>query len=119
MDGLLDKENVLMTAILDNGIFHIIQLDEAARRHWRAGEADAKHDSRLSNSCHACSSPGAITRCDVHTAVAELIKGIILMATPTPGAGLAELHTGPASIRFGREIVCAYTVGTLTEYIFA
>ncbi|KAJ7029390.1 SIT4 phosphatase-associated protein-domain-containing protein [Mycena alexandri] len=54
---------------------------------------------------------------DVHTVVAELIKGIISMATPTPGAGLAELHTGPASNRFARELARADSVGTLAEYV--
>ncbi|KAJ7154198.1 SIT4 phosphatase-associated protein-domain-containing protein, partial [Mycena filopes] len=54
---------------------------------------------------------------DVHTVVAELIKGIISMATPTPGAGLSELHTGPASNRFARELARADSVGTLAEYI--
>ncbi|KAJ6526260.1 SIT4 phosphatase-associated protein-domain-containing protein [Mycena vulgaris] len=54
---------------------------------------------------------------DVHTVVAELIKGIISMATPTPGAGLAELHTGPASNRFARELARADSVATLAEYI--
>jgi serine/threonine-protein phosphatase 6 regulatory subunit 3 len=54
---------------------------------------------------------------DVHTVVAELIKGIISMATPTPGAGLAELHTGPASNRFARELARVDSVSTLAEYI--
>ncbi|KAJ6531097.1 SIT4 phosphatase-associated protein-domain-containing protein [Mycena capillaripes] len=54
---------------------------------------------------------------DVHTVVAELIKGIISMATPAPGAGLAELHTGPASNRFARELARADSVTTLAEYI--
>ncbi|KAJ7933779.1 hypothetical protein B0H13DRAFT_2500521 [Mycena leptocephala] len=40
------------------------------------------------------------------------------MATPTPGAGLAELHIGPASNRFARELAaCADSVSTLAEYI--
>ncbi|KAJ7080423.1 SIT4 phosphatase-associated protein-domain-containing protein [Mycena belliarum] len=54
---------------------------------------------------------------DVHTVVAELIKGIISMATPTPGAGLTELHTGPASNRFARELARADSVATLAGYI--
>ncbi|KAJ7772937.1 SIT4 phosphatase-associated protein-domain-containing protein [Mycena maculata] len=54
---------------------------------------------------------------DVHTVVAELIKGIISMATPAPGAGLAELHTGPASNRFARELARADSVATLASYI--
>ncbi|KAJ7685736.1 SIT4 phosphatase-associated protein-domain-containing protein [Mycena polygramma] len=54
---------------------------------------------------------------DVHTVVAELIKGIISMATPAPGAGLAELHTGPASNRFARELAGVDSVTTLAEYI--
>ncbi|KAF8205512.1 SIT4 phosphatase-associated protein-domain-containing protein [Mycena galopus ATCC 62051] len=56
---------------------------------------------------------------DVHTVVAELIKGIISMATPAPGAGLAELHTGPASNRFARELARIDSVSTLAEYILA
>ncbi|KAJ7481056.1 SIT4 phosphatase-associated protein-domain-containing protein, partial [Mycena galericulata] len=54
---------------------------------------------------------------DVHTVVAELIKGIISMATPAPGAGLAELHTGPASNRFARELARSDSVATLASYI--
>ncbi|KAF7364013.1 hypothetical protein MSAN_01060000 [Mycena sanguinolenta] len=56
---------------------------------------------------------------DVHTVVAELIKGIISMATPAPGAGLAELHTGPASNRFARELARVDSVSTLGEYILS
>ncbi|KAJ7878983.1 SIT4 phosphatase-associated protein-domain-containing protein, partial [Mycena olivaceomarginata] len=56
---------------------------------------------------------------DVHTVVAELIKGIISMATPAPGAGLAELHTGPASNRFARELARVDSVTTLAEYILS
>ncbi|KAJ7264879.1 SIT4 phosphatase-associated protein-domain-containing protein [Mycena haematopus] len=56
---------------------------------------------------------------DVHTVVAELIKGIISMATPAPGAGLAELHTGPASNRFARELARVDSVSTLAEYILS
>ncbi|KAJ7633140.1 SIT4 phosphatase-associated protein-domain-containing protein [Roridomyces roridus] len=54
---------------------------------------------------------------DVHTVVAELIKGIISMATPAPTAGLAELHTGPASNLFAREIARTDSVTTLASYI--
>jgi serine/threonine-protein phosphatase 6 regulatory subunit 3 len=42
---------------------------------------------------------------DVHTVVADVIKGIISMAAPSPGAGLTEgLQNGPASNRFAREL---------------
>ncbi|KAK7038262.1 SIT4 phosphatase-associated protein-domain-containing protein [Favolaschia claudopus] len=54
---------------------------------------------------------------DVHTVVAELIKGIISMATPAPGAGFTELHTGPASNRFARELARVDSVSTLAGYI--
>ena len=39
----------------------------------------------------------------MHTVVSELIKGIISMAAPSPGAGLSEgLHNGPASNIFAQ-----------------
>lgn len=55
---------------------------------------------------------------DVHTVVAELIKGIISMATPSPGAGLTEgLHNGPASNRFARQLARRESITTLMTYI--
>jgi len=50
--------------------------------------------------------------------VAELIKGIISMATPSPGAGLTEgLQNGPASNRFARELAHPNSVSKLTDYM--
>src|ERR1700722_11013166 len=55
---------------------------------------------------------------DVHTVVAELIKGIISVATPSPGAGLTEgLQNGPASNRFARELARRDSVATLVGYM--
>lgn len=55
---------------------------------------------------------------DVHTVVAELIKGIISMATPSPGAGLTEgLQNGPASNRFARELAHRDSVTKLATYM--
>lgn len=55
---------------------------------------------------------------DMHTVVAELIKNIISMAAPSPGAGLTEgLSNGPASNRFARELAQRDNVQTLVEYI--
>lgn len=56
---------------------------------------------------------------DIHTVVAELIKGIISMATPAPGAGLTELQHGPASNRFARELAHPDSVSKLAAYILA
>ncbi|KAF9462719.1 SIT4 phosphatase-associated protein-domain-containing protein [Collybia nuda] len=57
---------------------------------------------------------------DIHTIVAELIKGIISMATPSPGAGLTEgLQNGPASNRFARELASTVSIEKLTNYILA
>lgn len=55
---------------------------------------------------------------DIHTVVAELIKGIISMATPSPGAGLTEgLQNGPASNRFARELARRDSVSKLVTYM--
>lgn len=55
---------------------------------------------------------------DIHTVVAELIKGIISMATPSPGAGLTEgLQNGPASNRFARELAHRDNITTLASYM--
>ncbi|KAF8884827.1 SIT4 phosphatase-associated protein-domain-containing protein [Infundibulicybe gibba] len=55
---------------------------------------------------------------DIHAVVAELIKGIISMATPSPGAGLTEgLQNGPASNRFARELAHKNSISTLVSYI--
>ncbi|PFH48504.1 hypothetical protein AMATHDRAFT_65352 [Amanita thiersii Skay4041] len=55
---------------------------------------------------------------DVHTVVAELIKNIITMATPSPGAGISDgLQNGPASNRFARELAQRDTVQKMMSYI--
>jgi serine/threonine-protein phosphatase 6 regulatory subunit 3 len=55
---------------------------------------------------------------DIHTVVAELIKGIISMATPSPGAGLTEgLQNGPASNRFARELAHPKSISKLVDYM--
>lgn len=55
---------------------------------------------------------------DMHTVVSELIKGIISMAAPSPGAGLTEgLQNGPASNRFARELAHRDSISTLAGYI--
>ncbi|TFK68279.1 SAPS-domain-containing protein [Pluteus cervinus] len=55
---------------------------------------------------------------DVHTVVAELIKGIISMAAPSPGVGLTEgLQNGPASNRFARELAHKDSIAKLISYI--
>lgn len=56
----------------------------------------------------------------MHTVVSELIKGIISMASPSPGAGLTEnLANGPASNRFARELAHRDSVSKLVDYILA
>ncbi|KAJ7301034.1 hypothetical protein DFH08DRAFT_946192 [Mycena albidolilacea] len=45
----------------------------------------------------------------------EVNLGIISMVTPAPGAGLVELHIGPASNRFTRELARVNSVTTLAE----
>lgn len=56
---------------------------------------------------------------DMHTVVAELIKGIISMAAPSPGAGLGSdgLNNGPASNKFARELASRDSVTKLVGYI--
>src|ERR1700722_18266573 len=55
---------------------------------------------------------------DIHTVVADVIKGIISMAAPSPGAGLTEgLQNGPASNRFARELAHRDSVLRLAGYM--
>jgi serine/threonine-protein phosphatase 6 regulatory subunit 3 len=55
---------------------------------------------------------------DVHTIVADVIKGIISMAAPSPGAGLTEgLQNGPASNRFARELAHRSRLLNLAGYM--
>lgn len=52
---------------------------------------------------------------DIHNAVADLMKGIISMATPTPASGL--LDPSPASNLFARELASKEMVEKMTSYI--
>ncbi|KIP08741.1 hypothetical protein PHLGIDRAFT_363378, partial [Phlebiopsis gigantea 11061_1 CR5-6] len=55
---------------------------------------------------------------DKHTVVAELIKGIISMAAPSPAVGLGEgPGAGIASNRFARELASPASVAKLVGYI--
>ncbi|KAJ6622941.1 SIT4 phosphatase-associated protein-domain-containing protein [Mycena sp. CBHHK59/15] len=93
-------------------LVRIIQLDEqpggAGVLEWLSSE---NLMSRLLDLLAPSQSP------DIHTVVAELIKGIISMATPAPGAGLTELQNGPASNRFARELARSDSVSKLAGYI--
>ena len=53
---------------------------------------------------------------DMHTVVAELIKGIISMAAPSPGAGLADNQVPPSNC-FARELAHRDNVSKLVSYI--
>lgn len=52
---------------------------------------------------------------DMHNAVADLVKGIISMATPTPASGLMD--PAPASNLFARELASEEIVNKLVSYI--
>ena len=52
---------------------------------------------------------------DMHNVVADLIKGIISMATPTPASGLMD--PVPASNLFARELASREMVDRLVSYI--
>ena len=55
---------------------------------------------------------------DMHTVVAELIKGIISMAAPSPAAGVSDgLSHPPASNIFARELAHRDNVSKLVSYI--
>lgn len=57
---------------------------------------------------------------NMHTVVADLIKGIISMAAPSPAAGLGDgMSNGPASNRFARELAHRNSVTKLTSYILS
>ncbi|TFK36388.1 SIT4 phosphatase-associated protein-domain-containing protein [Crucibulum laeve] len=53
---------------------------------------------------------------DIHTVVAELLKGIISLANPSPGAGVTE-QNGPSSNRFARELADRDGVAKLVSYM--
>jgi len=52
---------------------------------------------------------------DMHNVVADLIKGVISMATPTPASGLMD--PVPASNLFARELASRETADRLVSYI--
>lgn len=55
---------------------------------------------------------------DMHTVVAELIKGIISMAAPSPAVGISDgLSHPPASNVFARELAHRDNVSKLVSYI--
>ena len=55
---------------------------------------------------------------DMHTVVAELIKGIISMAAPSPAAGISDgLNHPPASNVFARELAHRDSVTKLVSFI--
>lgn len=57
---------------------------------------------------------------DMHTVVAELIKGIISMAAPSPGVGLGDgMGSQPASNQFARELARRESIVTLTSFILS
>lgn len=54
----------------------------------------------------------------MHSVVAELIKGIISMSAPSPGAGLTEgLQNGPASNLFARQLAQRENVAKMVGYM--
>ncbi|KAG6833098.1 hypothetical protein H0H87_011509 [Tephrocybe sp. NHM501043] len=94
-------------------IIRIIQLDEqpsgAGVLEWLSSENFMGRLIELLSPTHTS---------DVHAVVADLIKGIISMSTPSPGAGLTEgLHNGPASNRFARELAEKGNVEKLASYM--
>ena len=55
---------------------------------------------------------------DMHTVVAELIKGIISMAAPSPNAGISDgINHPPASNIFARELARRESVSKLASFI--
>ncbi|KNZ81983.1 Extragenic suppressor of kinetochore protein 1 [Termitomyces sp. J132] len=92
-------------------IIRIIQLDEqpsgAGVLEWLSSENLMGRLIELLSPAHTS---------EVHIIVADLIKGIISMATPSPGAGLSE-GNGPASNRFARELALKGNIEKLASYI--
>ncbi|KZT70090.1 SAPS-domain-containing protein [Daedalea quercina L-15889] len=92
-------------------LVRIIQLDEqpagAGVLEWLSEE---NLMSRLIDLLSPTHSP------DMHTVVAELIKGIISMAAPSPGAGLADNQVPPSNC-FARELAHRDSVSKLVSYI--
>ncbi|KAI0345113.1 SAPS-domain-containing protein [Trametopsis cervina] len=95
-------------------LFRIIQLDELPTC---SGVLDwLSHENLMSRLLDLLS---PVQSTDIHTVVAELIKGIIAMAAPSPGAGLGAdgLTNGPASNKFARELASRESVTKLVGYI--
>ncbi|KAI0080509.1 SAPS-domain-containing protein [Panus rudis PR-1116 ss-1] len=96
-------------------LVRIIQLDEhpsgAGVLEWLSREnLMSKLIDRLSPSHSA----------NMHTVVADLIKGIISMAAPSPGAGLGDgMGNVPPSNRFARELAHRDSVTKLTRNILS
>lgn len=92
-------------------LVRIIQLDDlpagAAVLEWLSKE---NLMSRLIDLLAPTYSP------DMHTVVSELIKGIISMAAPSPGAGVADSNVPPSN-RFARELAHRDSVTKLASYI--
>ena len=56
----------------------------------------------------------------IHTIVSDLLKTIISLATPSPGAGITEgLQNGPASNLLVRELASKKKVETLVDYMLS
>ena len=56
----------------------------------------------------------------IHTIVSDLLKTIISLATPSPGAGITEgLHSGPASNLLVRELASKKRAETLVGYMLS
>ncbi|EJF66213.1 SAPS-domain-containing protein [Dichomitus squalens LYAD-421 SS1] len=94
-------------------LVRIIQLDEhpagAGVLEWLSNE---NLMSRLIDLLSPVHSP------DMHTVVAELIKGIISMAAPSPAAGISDgLNHPPASNVFARELAHRDSVTKLVSFI--
>ncbi|KAG6330423.1 hypothetical protein ID866_8667 [Astraeus odoratus] len=94
-------------------LVRVIQLDEQP---GGAGVLEWLSQERLMGRLIGLLSPAQTS--DVHAVVSELIKGIISMAAPSPGAGLTDgLQNLPASNRFARELAHRNSVSTLVGYI--
>lgn len=53
----------------------------------------------------------------MHAVVSEVIKGIISMVAPSPGAGLSDNQNGPTSNRFARELARRENISQIIGYI--
>ncbi|KAL4068116.1 SIT4 phosphatase-associated protein-domain-containing protein [Scleroderma citrinum] len=94
-------------------LVRIIQLDEQP---GGAGVLEWLSKEQLMGRLISLLSPAHSS--DVHAVVSELIKGIISMAAPSPGAGLTDgLQNLPASNRFARELARRDSISTLVGYI--